>query len=212
MADAPIDVENCDSYMLPTLTNGNYFTGTGGTGTAMFAGDAITTSTTLYVFSPGAGSCPNVENSFDITINNTPLADAPIDVESCDSYLLPALTNGNYFTGTGGTGTPMFAGDVYGWFPILLPRSVVEEWICDEANKNKGIRLSLEPTNTTRGDIQIVTSENTIEDIRPLLVIETEKIEEASANKGLSSSKQKDWESMSYEEKMAPLYRYFGSK
>ena len=101
LADAPADAEDCDSYTLPALTNGNYFTGTGGTGTALNAGDAITSTQTLYVFSAGTGSCPDVENSFVVTINDTPLADAPADAEDCDSYTLPALTNGNYFTGNG---------------------------------------------------------------------------------------------------------------
>ncbi|MGX1928558.1 hypothetical protein, partial [Flagellimonas sp. 2504JD4-2] len=111
-ADAPANVESCDSYTLPALTNGNYFGGPGGTGTAYSAGDVISTSTTLYVYSAGTGSCPDVENSFDVTINVTPLADAPANVESCDSYTLPALTNGNYFGGPGGTGTAYSAGDV----------------------------------------------------------------------------------------------------
>ncbi|MGN7516032.1 MAG: hypothetical protein ACTHOM_16765, partial [Allomuricauda sp.] len=111
LADAPADVESCDSYILPALANGDYFTGSGGTGTPLFAGDAMSASATIYVFSPGTGSCPDVENSFVVTINNTPVADAPADVESCDTYILPALANGNYFTGSGGTGTPLFTGD-----------------------------------------------------------------------------------------------------
>ncbi len=111
LADAPADVEACDTYELPALTNGNYFTGTGGTGTALSAGDDITSTQTIFVFSAGTGSCPDVENSFVVTINDTPLADAPADVEACDTYELPALTNGNYFTATNGGGTALSAGD-----------------------------------------------------------------------------------------------------
>ncbi|MDC6361700.1 MULTISPECIES: T9SS type B sorting domain-containing protein [Flavobacteriaceae] len=111
LADAPADVESCDSYTLPALANGNYFDAPGGGGNALSAGDDITTTTTLYVFSPGTGSCPDVENSFNVTINNTPLADAPADVESCDSYTLPALANGNYFDAPGGGGNALSAGD-----------------------------------------------------------------------------------------------------
>ena len=112
MADAPADVESCDSYILPALANGNYFDAPNGGGNALSAGDVITATTTLYVFSPGAGSCPDVENSFVVTINNTPLADAPADVESCDSYILPALANGNYFDAPNGGGNALSAGDV----------------------------------------------------------------------------------------------------
>jgi hypothetical protein len=112
MADAPADVFACGSYTLPALTNGNYFTGQGGTGTAMTASDVVSSSTTLYVFTPATGSCLAAENSFVITITPTPMADAPADVFACGSYTLPALTNGNYYTAPGGTGTVMTAGDV----------------------------------------------------------------------------------------------------
>ncbi|WP_421802336.1 T9SS type B sorting domain-containing protein [Flagellimonas sp.] len=112
LADAPADVESCDSYVLPALANGNYFDAPNGGGNAYVANDVITATTTLYVFSPGNGSCPDVENSFTVTINNTPLADAPADVESCDSYILPALANGNYFDAPNGGGNAYAANDV----------------------------------------------------------------------------------------------------
>jgi hypothetical protein len=112
VADDPADVTACDSYVLPSLTVGNYFTGSGGTGTALFAGNTITSSQTIYVYAQ-TGTTPNCsdENSFTVTINTTPVADDPADVTACDSYTLPALTVGNYFTGTGGTGTALFAGN-----------------------------------------------------------------------------------------------------
>ncbi|AFL81482.1 conserved repeat protein [Aequorivita sublithincola DSM 14238] len=110
--DDPADVTRCDSYTLPALTNGNYFTGSGGTGTPLFAGNNITSTQTIYVYAE-TSTTPNctAENSFVVTINPTPTVDDPADVTRCDSYTLPALTNGNYFTGSGGTGTPLFAGN-----------------------------------------------------------------------------------------------------
>ena len=42
--------------------------------------------------------------AFTVTINTTPVADAPADVTACDGYVLPALTVGNYFSTTGGVG------------------------------------------------------------------------------------------------------------
>ncbi len=112
VADAPSDVIACDSYTLPALTVGNYFTGAGGTGTALVAGNTITSSQTIYVYAQ-TGTTPNCtdENSFTVTINTTPVADAPANVTACDSYTLPALTVGNYFTGAGGTGTALVAGN-----------------------------------------------------------------------------------------------------
>tara|TARA_R110002012_G_scaffold51138_1_gene132165 strand:- start:42424 stop:50385 length:7962 start_codon:yes stop_codon:yes gene_type:complete len=112
IVDAPSDVTICDSYTLPALTNGMYYTGTGGTGTMLNAGDAITTTQTIFVYAETA-TTPNCsdENSFVVTINSTPITDSPADVTICDSYTLPALTVGSYFTGAGGTGTALNAGD-----------------------------------------------------------------------------------------------------
>ena len=111
-ADAPANVTACDSYTLPALTVGNYFTGAGGTGTALSAGNTISSSQTIYVYAQ-TGTTPNCtdENSFSVTINTSPIADAPANVTACDSYTLPALTVGNYFTGAGGTGTALSAGN-----------------------------------------------------------------------------------------------------
>ncbi|RYC50696.1 collagen-like protein [Flagellimonas olearia] len=104
------------------------------------------------------------------------------------------------------------SGSNSGWFPIQLPRSVVENWICD-GNTNKGIRLRLDGDNAVNGStISFPSSENTNADLRPLLVIETEDVEPSATTKMAPSAKTKDWENLSYEEKMAPLYRYFAAK
>jgi len=97
---------------LPTLTNGTYFTASNGGGTQLNPGDTISTSTTLFVYAETA-TTPNCsdEHSFDITINTTPTVDTPADVTSCDSYTLPALTNGTYFTASNGGGTQLNPGD-----------------------------------------------------------------------------------------------------
>ncbi|QCE43095.1 T9SS type B sorting domain-containing protein [Psychroserpens sp. NJDZ02] len=114
IADDPADVSACDTYSLPALSaNNNYYTASGGTGTLMTVGDDITTTTTLYIYTE-IGIAPNTcsdENSFVITINTSPVADALLDVEACISYDLPALSAGNaYYTGTGGTGALVPAG------------------------------------------------------------------------------------------------------
>ncbi len=48
-ADDPTDETACDYYVLTALTNGDYYTATGGTGTALNAGDTITSTQTIYV-------------------------------------------------------------------------------------------------------------------------------------------------------------------
>jgi gliding motility-associated-like protein len=72
--DSPtVDVLNdttvCDSYTLPTLSSGNYFTATGGTGTPLNAGDVITTTQTIYIYAAN-GTCSN-ESSFTVTVNTS---------------------------------------------------------------------------------------------------------------------------------------------
>lgn len=112
--EAPADVAACDSYVLPALTNAgnNYYTGPGGTGTQLNADDVITSTQTIYVYQE-TGTTPNCSNeaSFTVTISITPEVDAPADVNVCDSYVLPALTVGNYYTGAAGTGVMLSAGE-----------------------------------------------------------------------------------------------------
>lgn len=108
--DILADVSVCVSYTLPTLTNGNYFTATNGAGTSLTAGDVISTTQTIYIYR-AVGICTN-QSSFTVTVNGTPTVDTLENQTACESYTLPALSNGNYFTGSNGTGTALNAGDV----------------------------------------------------------------------------------------------------
>ncbi|PLX08061.1 MAG: hypothetical protein C0596_08515, partial [Marinilabiliales bacterium] len=101
LVDAPADVSACDVYTLPALTNGDYYSATGGVG-PIAAGTDILSDQTIYVYAAN-GSC-SAENSFYVDITTTPLVDAPADVSVCDVYTLPPLTNGDYFSATGGVG------------------------------------------------------------------------------------------------------------
>src|SRR5690606_8431830 len=63
------------------------------------------------VYSPGKGSCVAAENSFTGTINVAAGADAPGNVETCESYTLPGISEGNqYFTASGAPGAELLAG------------------------------------------------------------------------------------------------------
>ncbi|WP_395053628.1 choice-of-anchor L domain-containing protein [Flavobacterium sp.] len=90
--DDPTDVISCGNYTLPILTNGNYFSGSNGTGTAYFAGNTISASTTLYVYSQ-SGTTPNctAENSFSITINNQIVAAFTQIANICQNTVAPIL-------------------------------------------------------------------------------------------------------------------------
>nr|WP_293303370.1 T9SS type B sorting domain-containing protein [Allomuricauda sp.] len=80
--DAPLDVESCDAYILPALANGNYFDAPNGGGNALSVGDYINTTTTIYVFSPGNGSCTDMENSFTVTITGFEIS-TNVENETC---------------------------------------------------------------------------------------------------------------------------------
>lgn len=105
------DLTVCQSYTLPALTTGGYFTATGGTGTAIPAGTAITATQTVFVYAVTPEGCSS-EESFEVTVAPAIVADAPADVNECGSYTLPELASGNYFTAAGGTGTQIAAGSV----------------------------------------------------------------------------------------------------
>ena len=111
---APDSVTACDTYILPVLAAGNYFESTGGQGQSYTAGDVITETITLFVYSAN-GDCTS-EDSFTITIN-TAVADVVDNVVECTSYTLPALSvNNAYYTQTGGpngTGVEVPVATVY---------------------------------------------------------------------------------------------------
>lgn len=109
-ADDPLDVESCESYILPNLSANNfYYTGASASGNQLMAGDDITTSQTIYVYT-GTTGCFD-ENSFLITIDPTISVDNKDDLTECETYMLPTLTFGNYFTEPAGQGIELFTGD-----------------------------------------------------------------------------------------------------
>ena len=120
-ADTLADVIVCDSYTLPALTTGNYFSGTGGTGTAYTAGSDITTTQTVYIYAE-TGTTPTncfTETSFNVTVNNspdiTPITPGPV----CDSFTFPAIAGTNitpgaaYYSAPNGGGTSYAAGSTF---------------------------------------------------------------------------------------------------
>lgn len=125
----PMDSVNaCESYVLPTLSVGNYFTAVNGGGTQLNAGDIISTTQVIYVYAE-TGTTPNCfdEEQLDITINPLPNPIAPVNTGDrfCDSYVLPAVQSGQaYYTGSNGSGTQLNAGDVIQVSQTLFLREV----------------------------------------------------------------------------------------
>jgi len=110
--DTLTDVRKCinDPYVLPVLENGNYFTGESGTGMQLNAGDVITDSQKIYIYSKN-DNC-DAQTSFDVEIRLLPQADVFTDVFTCSPYVLPQLNNGNYYLEPNGQGQQLNAGDV----------------------------------------------------------------------------------------------------
>jgi gliding motility-associated-like protein len=109
------DILRCqdDLPILQPLVNGQYFTESGGQGTQLIAGDQVTSSQTIYIYNTNA-FC-DAQTSFEVEIRPFPPVDNFTDIFSCEPYVLPALTNGRYFTDTGGpngSGVELNAGDV----------------------------------------------------------------------------------------------------
>lgn len=106
------DVITCTEYILPVLTHGNYFTGSGGTGTPLFAGDVITETQVIYIYNitTTIPSCPN-ESNFKVTI----IKPENLDITAgtfCNSYVLPSLEFGEYHTAPAGGGDIIPGGTV----------------------------------------------------------------------------------------------------
>ena len=112
-----VAISACDTYTLPALTIGNYFSDA--THTNPITNLTLTTSQTIYVYAEN-GVLPNVcsdSANFVVTINNTPqFATAEVaDVNTCNSYSLPPLSiaTAKYFTQANGQGTVIPVGTVY---------------------------------------------------------------------------------------------------
>ena len=104
-----------DFYVLPNLTNGNYYTDSGGpngSGIQLNAGDVISETQIVYIYNEYSDLAGCIsENVFTIQILGIEV-DKPGDVLACDFYELPPLTVGNYFTEPSGEGDQLYAGDM----------------------------------------------------------------------------------------------------
>ncbi|MFP9100265.1 hypothetical protein ACLI09_14540, partial [Flavobacterium sp. RHBU_24] len=120
---APADVVICstDSYVLPALTQGNYYSAAGGTSPVIPVGTVINSTQTIYVYAV-TGTAPNLcedEDSFTVTVIPQPVAPIMPNVQECQSYTLEPLSGANYYTGPNGTGIQLIPGDV-----LTLDRTV----------------------------------------------------------------------------------------
>ena len=107
----PSITTGCENYTLPQIAVGNYFSAPNGGGTALFAGNILTATQTVYIYLNDNNGCIN-DVSFIATVNQPPFIDSRSEIDACHSYTLTNLANGNYFTGPNGTGTMYNGGAV----------------------------------------------------------------------------------------------------
>jgi gliding motility-associated-like protein len=114
IVDTLLNVVECSSYVLPPLTNGNYFTDPNGIGTPLFAGNTIDLGGTYYIFNgPDANGCFN-QSSFNVTF----IDEYFLVLDHCGSFTVPPPPEniGAFYTAAGGptgTGTLIPTGTVY---------------------------------------------------------------------------------------------------
>ncbi|WP_395050612.1 choice-of-anchor L domain-containing protein [Flavobacterium sp.] len=102
----PPNVKACESFPLPVQTDGGtYYSGPNKGLPILNVGDAIKTTTTLYIYKPSiVPGCYN-EKPWLITINQKPIIDSRGDQGPiCNSYKLTPLTNGKYYEYPTGVG------------------------------------------------------------------------------------------------------------
>jgi len=107
------DITACGSYVVPELDDGNFYTEDQGNGELIEAGSVLTTSQRIYFHADTEISgCQNLY--FDLTIIPLPPVDSLDDVHFCEDepYTLPPLENGSYFTESNRQGTQLFPGDL----------------------------------------------------------------------------------------------------
>ena len=95
--DSRANVEQCTSYVLTPLANGNYYDDPNGVN-PLAAGTVISTNDRIYIYAahPNDPFCYS-ENFFDITINGVEADPIPTQLTYCESFTFPPLPTANNF-------------------------------------------------------------------------------------------------------------------
>lgn len=151
----PEDVVQCEPYQLPALPIGTYYTGPNATGELIAANTIISASTILYIFIDNNSQACAADVQFSITINQ-PAVDTLPNVAVCGGYTLPALTNGAYYTATGGAGEQLFEGDVITSNMTIYIYAVIADG-CSNQSSFK-VKINAPAQLDPRSDIDICNS------------------------------------------------------
>ena len=95
--DSRANVEQCTSYVLTPLSNGNYYDDPNGVN-PLAAGTVISSNDRIYIYAahPNDPFCYS-ENFFDISINGVEADPIPTQLSYCDSFTFPPLPTANNF-------------------------------------------------------------------------------------------------------------------
>ncbi|MBC7846379.1 MAG: T9SS type B sorting domain-containing protein [Flavobacterium sp.] len=103
--DSRANVEQCTSYVLSPLSNGNYYDDPNGVN-PLAAGTVISVNDRIYIYAvhPNDPFCYS-ENFFDISINGVEADPIPTQLSYCDSFTFPPLptVNNFYYDAPGGS-------------------------------------------------------------------------------------------------------------
>jgi len=122
------DVYECDSYILPELTDGKYFTEPGGNGTELFAGDIITENSTIYIYNSNTEGCFN-ESNFNVFL----AIEFSTETEHCGTFVVPSYPNGTFYTsinGPNGSGTIIPSGTIISESQTIYFYVSIEDLFC----------------------------------------------------------------------------------
>lgn len=121
----------CESYELPLLSSGSYYSQSGGNGINYLPGDIIDFSTTMFVFSGfDENGCSN-ESSFFINV----LQDFTLVTDYCGSFIIPFVESGAFYTqpnGPNGNGALLNPGTEITNSQTIYFYSVVDDVFCVE--------------------------------------------------------------------------------
>lgn len=122
--DSRDNIDQCNSYVLTPLSNGNYFDDPNGIN-LLAAGTVIKTDNRIYIFAahPNDPSCTS-ENFFDISINGVEADPVPTQLSYCESFTFPALPTPKnfYYDAPGG---PFGTGKIIPFGTTVTPETVL---------------------------------------------------------------------------------------
>ena len=152
------DVFVCSSYELPTLENGTYYTGTNASGELLNPGDIINTTQTIYIYNEWEDLtyCSN-QDAFTVHVEGVEVGSFE-DIVACDSYVLPSLTEGKYYTESGGEGQRLYPGTAITTSQeIFVYAKQGNRFVCeDEASFN--VHISETPSLDDFSDVEVCGS------------------------------------------------------